>query len=331
MPDVSRTVRNKAVYAEYLRALGAPDVAAWRAATASFFADDARINTVHPFNEAAGPEAHFDSLCAPLLAAFEGLHCRPYILMGGSFEGGDWVTSTGYLMGHFRAPFLGIRPTGKMAMLRYGAFHRMQAGQAVESFLFLDLPEFMIACGVWPITAPSGHTGHLPGPATGDGLLLDETDPLESAASARIVTDMLSKLNTPDEGWRPYWHPNMAWYGPAAFGSYLGIDRFAGFQRPFELCFEGWAGGSAGSGRTRHFTRFGEGAYTCSGGWPSLSGVSVRAFLDHQPTGRMTYMRVCDWWRRDGEMLMENWVFVDIPHVLLQFDCDVFASLTEAA
>jgi hypothetical protein len=115
----------------------------------------------------------------------------------------------------------------------------------------------------------------------------------------------------------------MVWYGPAAFGSYLGVDRFAGFQRPFEQCFEGWAGGSANSGRTRHFTRFGDGAYACSGGWPSLSGTSVRPFLGRQPTGRMTYFRVCDWWRRDGDLLMENWVFVDIPHAMLQFGLDL--------
>ena len=29
-------------------------------------------------------------------------------------------------------------------------------------------------------------------------------------------------------------------------------------------------------------------------------------------------MRVCDWWRRENELLVENWVFVDVPHLLLQ-------------
>ena len=38
----------------------------------------------------------------------------------------------------------------------------------------------------------------------------------------------------------------------------------------------------------------------------------------------MTFFRVCDWWRREGDLLMENWVFVDIPNAMLQFGVDVF-------
>ena len=86
---------------------------------------------------------------------------------------------------------------------------------------------------------------------------------------------MLDKLATKDEAWRPYWHKNMMWYGPGAFGSFIGIEEFASFQVPFESQFEGWSGGAKNNGLTEHFTRFGEGNYTCSGGWPSLTGVST--------------------------------------------------------
>ena len=313
----------KADYAAHLSAFATPGPDRWRAALTAFHAPDAVINTVHPFHAATGPAAHWTSLWAPLTAALDGLYLRADLLMAGAFEGGDWVTATGYLVGHFAAPFLGIPPTHRMAHLRWGAFHRIVGGRAVETYLYLDIPELMMAAGVWPLPMPPGHTGILLGPPLGTATTLAASDPADSATSVAQVTEMLSKLNTPDEGWRPYWHPNMVWYGPAAFGSYLGVDRFAGFQRPFEHCFEGWAGGSANSGRTRHFTRFGDGHYTCSGGWPSLSGTSVRPFLGQQPTGKMTYFRVCDWWRRDGDLLMENWVFVDIPHAMLQFGLDL--------
>ena len=33
-------------------------------------------------------------------------------------------------------------------------------------------------------------------------------------------------------------------------------------------------------------------------------------------------MRVCDWWRRENQSLVENWVFVDVPHALLQLGYD---------
>ncbi len=311
-------------FAEHLARFSTPGAERWKAATRAFFAPDAVIHAVHPFNSATGAEAHWNSVYEPLLAAFDGLYRRVDILMGGRFEDADWVSATGYLVGHFKAPFLGIRPSHAMAHLRFGEFHRMAEGLAVESYVFLDIPELMMAAGQWPLPKPPGYTGVIFGPATQDGIQLRVNDPGQSARSYDLVTEMLAKLNTPDEAWRPFWHSNMVWYGPAAFGTYLGVDRFSGFQRPFEQCFEGWAGGSAGSGRTKHFTRFGDGLYTCSGGWPSLSGTSVRPFLGQKPTGRMTFFRVCDWWRREEDLLLENWVFVDIPHAMLQFGVDVF-------
>jgi hypothetical protein len=38
-------------------------------------------------------------------------------------------------------------------------------------------------------------------------------------------------------------------------------------------------------------------------------------------------MRVADWWRREGDVLRENWVMIDLPDLLLQMNVDVFARL----
>ncbi|MEM8978080.1 MAG: hypothetical protein AAGD04_01220 [Pseudomonadota bacterium] len=51
--------------------------------------------------------------------------------------------------------------------------------------------------------------------------------------------------------------------------------------------------------------------------------MSVKPFLETQPTHERVFMRVCDWWRREGDLLVENWVFVDVPHLLLQLGRDV--------
>ena len=40
-------------------------------------------------------------------------------------------------------------------------------------------------------------------------------------------------------------------------------------------------------------------------------------------------MRVMDFWRREGTMLRENWVFIDMPHLFLQFGDDLFARMGE--
>lgn len=305
-----------------------------RRATPAFYDADALIHIVHPFNE-LNRDGFAETFLGGLCASFDHLTRSDYIAFGGAFDGQVWVTSTGYYTGHFARSWLGIRPTGTLAALRFGEFHRMQGDRAVESYVFLDIPELMIAAGQWPISdspgGDRGFTGYLPGPITQDGLQWQDNEPANSAASYRMVTDMLRNLATEDQAWRPYWHQDMLWYGPAAFGSFVGVDNFAGFQVPFEGTFSEWVGGAMPGSQTRHFTRFADGDYICSGGWPSLNAVQAKPFLGQPSTGKRLFMRVCDWWRRDGDRLAENWVFVDIPHVLLQMDVDIFATLDEAA
>jgi hypothetical protein len=36
-----------------------------------------------------------------------------------------------------------------------------------------------------------------------------------------------------------------------------------------------------------------------------------------------------DIWRREGDLLKENWVAIDIVHILLQLGYDVFAQMKE--
>ena len=326
---------NKAALKAYSEAQRYPATPAATRALTDFFADGALINVVHPFNALSGAKAYRAEVLDGLCQSFAHLHRSDYIAFGGSFEGADWVTSTGYYTGHFHRPWLGIAPTEALAHLRFGEFHRMEEGRAAQSYVFFDIPELMIASGVWPIADSPGHhrgfTGYLPGPASGDGLQWGERDPARSASSCQMVTDMLRSLATRDEAWRPYWHGDMLWYGPAAFGAFAGVENFAGFQVPFENAFSEWIGGASKGSMTRHFTRFAEGDYICSGGWPSLNAVQVKPFLSQQPEGKRLFMRVCDWWRREGDLLAENWVFVDIPHVLLQMGFDVFANHKVAA
>ena len=325
---------NKAAFRAYCQKYRTPASDGFAGAVEQFYASDAQINIVHPFNEVAGAGGYLESFVTPLLTAFDRLRRSDYVAFGGSFEDGEWVTSTGYYSGHFERPFLGIGPTKALAYLRFGEFHRMQNGRAVESYIFLDIPELMIAAGQWPIVDSPGRdrgfTGYLPGPITRDGLQWHENDAARSGSSVKMVTEMLRSLATKDQAWRPFWHKDMLWYGPAAFGSFVGVEEFAGFQVPFEDAFSEWIGGSVAGSQTRHFARFADGDYICSGGWPSLNMLQAKPFLDQPVTKDRLYMRVCDWWRREGDLLVENWVFVDIPHVLLQMGYDVFAKAGEA-
>ncbi len=327
--------RNKTALRAYCEAFRRHDFDRHTGAVSEFFAPDAVINLVHPFNEMKGSSDYVHRFLEPLRQSFLHLTRTDYIAFAGSFENSDWVTCTGYYRGHFRAPWLGINPTQALAYLRFGEFHRMEAGRAVESYIFLDIPELMIAAGQWSITDSPGRyrgfTGYLPGPATQDGLRWQPSDPARSASSVDMVTAMLRKLATKDEAWRPFWSGDMLWYGPAAFGSFVGVDNFAGFQVPFEQTFSEWIGGSIPDSQTKHFTRFADGDYICSSGWPSLNAVQAKTFLGQPSQGKRLFMRVCDWWRREDDLLVENWVFVDVPHVLLQMGFDLFDETDMAA
>ena len=315
---------HRSVYLKYADALRHPGN--FSNPVKTFFAADADINVVHPFNQLEGSDAYFAKVLHPMQQSFEGLYRRDDIFMSGQFEGKDWISSTGYYVGRFVKDWIGLEATNTLSYLRFGEFHRVENGKAVESYIYLDIPELMIACNQWPLAIgpglSRGYTGLIQGPASRDGVIRTDRDPAEGQRSYQIVTEMLAGLATKDEAWRPYWHKNMMWYGPGAFGSFIGVEEFASFQVPFESQFDGWSGESKNNGLTRHFTRFGEGDYTCSGGWPSLTGVNVKPFLGQPATQERVFMRVCDWWRREEELLVENWVFVDVPHVLLQLGYD---------
>ena len=329
MSRATSIARAKSAFRAHVEACRHPDVSGLE-----FIDRDARINVVHPFNDMSR-DGFAETVIGSLRASFDHMIRTDYIAFGGEFEGQVWVTSTGYYTGHFAEPWLGIRPTGTLANLRFGEFHRVEGERAVESYIYFDIPELMIAADQWPISESPGRdrgfTGYLPGPITQDGLQWQENDAARSASSVEMVTAMLRSLATEDEAWRPYWREDMLWYGPAAFGSFIGIENFAGFQVPFEQAFSEWTGGSVPGSRTRHFTRFADGDYICSGGWPSLNAVQAKPFLGQPSEGKRLFMRVCDWWRRKGDLLAENWVFVDIPHVLLQMGFDVFAGAEDAA
>ena len=50
-------------------------------------------------------------------------------------------------------------------------------------------------------------------------------------------------------------------------------------------------------------------------------------WLGVQPSGRRLTMRVMDWWRRDGDLLRENWIFIDILNYLAIQGLDVLGRM----
>lgn len=285
---------------------------------------DLRLRAFHPVNELRGVDQVARLFVAPLRRAFPDLQRRAYICIAGQHGNATWVATTGDFIGSFMQDWLGIPAGGHSVHLRFGEFCRVENGRVREIMLLLDLVSLLRQCGRRPLPPESGATRWIPGPRAGDGLDQDGADPADSARSLQLVLAMIDGLNEYDGeniagmGMTRFWTADMRWYGPAGIGSTVGL---AGFEQhhqiPFLRAFPDRVGGTADT------VWIAEGPYVACAGFPVLHMSHKGEYLGHQATGRQVTMRGCDWWRREGERLAENWVFVDLPHFFDQLGVDL--------
>lgn len=285
---------------------------------------------MHPWNELRGPEAVAAAFWDPLLAAFTALRRREDLFLAGENRlaaGGTWVVSMGHLVGLHDAPFLGIPPTGRMAFLRYAEFARVEDGRIADTAFFCDLLHLMMQAGVWPLPPQTGAHLVQPGPETHDGLLHGPQDPEEGAATLAAIERMIGDLRTwqravpIEEELRRSWAEDMIWWGPAGIGATCTIPRYARQHAgPFRAAFRDRRPNG-------HVARVAEGHFGGFFGWPSLTLTHTGGFMGLPGSGRPADMRVVDLYRREGDLLAENWVFIDLLHFLMQEGVDVLARM----
>lgn len=319
----------KRAYAEALWHIGQAPHAQWPGHLANLYADDVAWHGPHPINALAGSAAVINTFWAPFLHALPDVERRDDIFISGNFKNGNWVGATGYYNGTFSHDWLGIRATGGVLNVRFGEFSRLENGKVCEVYIILDILDVLRQAGQWPKGLPTGLgvTEHVPGPGSHDGVSLAEVDPLASAQSLKLVEAMIAGLMSYDQktldsmGMERFWHPQMMWYGPAGIGS---SRRLKGFQDVHQIAFLRAFPDRIGGD---HKARLGEGAYVGSTGWPSVRATHLGPWLGVPATGRRISMRVMDFWRREDNLLRENWVFIDQLELLLQMDFDVMAKI----
>ncbi|WP_179213692.1 ester cyclase [Halorubrum vacuolatum] len=278
-----------------------------------------------PIDALNGREMIETDFWTPLLEAFPDLQKDDYILFAGEFDGGEWVCATGNLIGTFENEWLEIPATDQATWLRYGEFHRIEDGAIVETRMIIDLLDLLRQAGYrfFPSLAPETL---IPGPTTQEGLLLEEQEEAESERTLQLVEDMIfDGLHSYEEeglegmGMERYWHEDFMWYGPAGTGTTRGIDGFQEYhQGPFLEGFPDREGAN-------HVARFADGTYCASAGWPSIHATHTGdGWLGLPATDESVTMRVMDFWRREDDLLAENWVFIDMIDLLNQIGVDVF-------
>ncbi|SLN40334.1 ester cyclase [Pseudooctadecabacter jejudonensis] len=279
---------------------------------------------VHPFYEHHGAEAVARVFWGPLSSSLTRIQRREDIFFAGAgHQGGVWVVSMGHLMGLFDAPWLGISPTRKLTMLRYCEFNRVDAGQIVETMLHIDIPHLMVQAGQNPFGPQTAANLVQPGPLTHDGLLFDAQDPAEGVATMAAIEAMIGDLGTwqlglpLEEELARTWDDDMIWWGPTGIGATYTIERYAKqHSGPFRAAFYDRSG-------TGHVARLAEGHYGGFFGWPNFTAKQRGGFMGMPGTEMDAEFRVIDIYRRSGDKLAENWIFIDLLHWLAQQGDDV--------
>ena len=315
--------------------LDAADSAAAVQSACSAYAPRIVWRGYHPFNEITDPVVLAETFWMPLRQSMKHLHRRLDLFFAGRNEIDDfssvWVGSMGHLMGLFDEPWLGIKPTRRIAMLRYAAFHKVEDGQITEEAMFFDIPHLMMQAGQNPFPPQTGAHLVQPGPMTHNGVLFDDRDPAEGKETLRVINHMIGDIGKWSGGrdeplvdeLRRSWTEDMIWWGPAGIGSAYTIERYAEqHSGPFRKAF---------INRTfnGHICKIAEGDFGGFFGWPNLTLTNHGGFMGMPATGRTGDMRVIDMYRRDGDKLAENWVFIDLLHFWNQQGLDVLGRLSE--
>jgi hypothetical protein len=259
---------------------------------------------------------------------------------------------------------LGLPASNQWLYVRFGEFYRLEGGRIVDAYISLDLIDVMRQLGVNPLPPSLGIEALCPGPATQDGLLLTPQTSAQTERSRDLVDAMIveglmeyDQVDHGTIGMERYWHPDMMWYGPAGIGTTRGLQGFLTYhQHPWQEAYPDYVVEPAGidvsrglSGLRQYYeqpwqstvgdykggrdlARIADGKYVSWSGWPATRATHTgRPLLGLQASGKPFTMRIMDFWRRDDDLLAENWVFIDIPHMLMQLGTDVFADATERA
>lgn len=334
---------NKQLLTRFLTELAEADEDAIASVLAAYCAPDCVWQIFHPFNRIEGNEAATSRFWGPLKASFPDYEHRLAFVLAGEYEGRTQVSSWGHVFGNFERAWLGIPPTWTTIAQRVGVNAIVQDGRFTKVYILLDIIDVMLQAGHYPLREMPGSPAQWAFPPCDSGATAIEADGERGAETLRIIREMQVGLPPPNTKFTaeeakarhsPHWHQNMNWYGPAGIGSSRGVRGFRDYHGALFLkAFPDRSGivrdGGVPEDAPGHYVRLGDGKFAVTGGNPSLTATHTGSqWLGLPPTGRKVEMRVADWYRLDeNDKIIDNWVMIDVPHILHQMGLDVFDDL----
>ena len=334
---------HKRLLAGFFDATAAAAPTALEAVLASHCQPDCVWDIAHPFGRCIGHAQVAEEFWRPLSRAMADWDFRPAMMLSGRYEDAPHVNALGIIMGTLAGEFLSLPATHQLSFLRFGISVRIEDGQFAHVHIMLDLIDLMRQVGHYPLRTMPGTGEQWPFAPGHAGFSLDIVDGERAARSLAIVLQMQYGLPAGHEivdsasaaaAHSPHWHRNMNWYGPAGIGSARGMRGFRDYHGALFLkAFPDRSGiartPGTGPDRAGDYVRLGDGRFAVTGGWPAMRGSHTGGqWLGLPPTGRELSMRVADWYRLDeDDKIVDNWVMIDIPHMLDQMGIDIFDDL----
>ena len=330
--------KNKHLVWDFWKALDAAGGDRIETVARDYLDADVTWNGFDPLDRLQGIEGFVSGFFSPLRRSFPDLERQCHLFFGGRSngriddqrDGHMWVCGTGYLKATFVHDYLTIPATAGRVDVRWGEFCRLQQGRIVEIYCLLDLIDLMQQAGVHVLPPSRGEVGVFPPPRAEDGILLDAQDGSETRRSLEHIRRFIFHgLNEYDEsslesmGMADFFHPDVRWYGPGGIGACLSLEDFQSrHQQPWLHAFSNRQVQNLDS-------LFAEGSYSGASGWKGVMATHTGEYLGCPPTTtRLIGINGLDYWKREGEQLVENWVFVDMVHLFRQLGIDLFGALS---
>ena len=306
----------------------------------NIFDKDIKVNCFEPLNEFNGIDNFIEKFWNPLFDAFPDIERRENIILGGSFRDKVQVGSYSTLSGFFLKPWLGIKPNFKMINLKCCEIHEIKNERIIESHILIDVMDFLRQADKWVINPSRGSEGAWLPPFNTEGVNFFEEDMSKSKNSLQQALSMNRSLDIKPEKeniskdelrqrlinhpQKEFWHKDMIWYGPCGIGTSRSLEGFVDMhQLPFRKSFSErnyWELG--------HYCEIGDGKFSLCGGWYSLKAkYGSNDWLGYTADNQDVVMRVMDFYHHDEGLIRENWVPIDIVHILKQIGIDVFEKI----
>jgi predicted ester cyclase len=329
----AKNQKNKAIVWNYWQRMNSARLQEIPKICKKVFHKNVNWNGSQPLNQIRGVDSVITQFWEPLLNSFPDIKRVPHILIGGLSENEEWVSGYGYFTGTFVHDWLGIPATGKKTNINFGQFFVMREGKIAESYVIFDMLSVMKQAGFQVLPPAYGQEGGKVLKPSSNGILLTEQDDLESRKTLQLIDAMASSM-----GWynrsrdmenmetmqhHHFWHPDFHWMGPTGIGSSHTIEEYKDFhQRPWVIGFGDREINEKPGGRFMGF--YGEGQFGALGIWDSKFSVHHGEYQGIPATKKMMTLRDFDWYRREGDLLVQNWIPIDLIDLFLQMDIDLF-------